>query len=127
MAEAKLELSLEASAEEPPIGDPTRQAELKEASRVLKAESGVSVMEMMTLRKAVGAGSEHLGQFLVVAGPAVAAAISAVSAAWLQGRFGRKARLKVGDIEAEARTLEEVEKLVKLAEESQARSAKDGQ
>jgi hypothetical protein len=43
-------------------------------------------------------------------------------AAWLHGRSGRKVRLKVGEIEAEAQTVEEVEKLLKQAEEIQQRN-----
>jgi hypothetical protein len=34
---------------------------------------------------------------------------------WLQARFGRKVRIKVGDIEVEARTAEEVDALLKQA------------
>jgi hypothetical protein len=39
---------------------------------------------------------------------------------WLTGRNGRKARVKVGDIEAEARTPEELERLLKRALEIRA-------
>ena len=41
---------------------------------------------------------------------------------WLHAHYGRKVRLKVGDIEAEAQTREEVEKLLVRAEEIQQRN-----
>jgi hypothetical protein len=37
--------------------------------------------------------------------------------AWLQAKYRRKVRLKIGEIEAEAQTVEEVEKLFRRAEE----------
>ena len=42
--------------------------------------------------------------------------------AWLHARYGRKVRLKIGDIEAEAQTLKEVEKLIARAQEIQQRN-----
>jgi hypothetical protein len=59
------------------------------------------------------AGDTHIGQFLITLGPPAIAAIAAVAGAWVQARFGRKVRLKFGDIEAEARTPEEIEELLK--------------
>jgi hypothetical protein len=44
---------------------------------------------------------------------------------WLKRRNGRKARLKIGNIEAEAQTVEEVERLIKQAEEFQKSKQKD--
>jgi hypothetical protein len=41
---------------------------------------------------------------------------------WLMNRRGRKVRLKVGDIEVEAHTPEEIEKLLVLAQETQQRN-----
>jgi hypothetical protein len=67
---------------------------------------------------AVGSGPGILtGQFLVTLGPPAIAAIAAVAGAWVQARYGRKVRLKVGDIEAEARTTEEIETLLRRAAE----------
>ena len=40
------------------------------------------------------------------------AAIAGVVGAWLHAKYGRKARLKIGDVEAEAQTVEEVERLL---------------
>jgi hypothetical protein len=48
-------------------------------------------------------------------GPAALSALAAAITVWVQGRSGRKIRLKVGDIEAEARTIEEIEQLLPRA------------
>lgn len=53
-------------------------------------------------------------------------AVTAVAVAWITARFGRKVRLKVGDLEAEARTTAEVERLMKIAAEAQANRPKAG-
>jgi hypothetical protein len=45
--------------------------------------------------------------------------VGAVVGAWLHARYGRKVRLKIGDVEAEAQTVEQVEELLSRAEEFQ--------
>jgi hypothetical protein len=37
----------------------------------------------------------------------------------LQARYGRKVRIKIGDVEAEGRNVEEIEALLKLAHDFQ--------
>jgi hypothetical protein len=59
------------------------------------------------------AGDTHLGQFLITLGPPVVAAVAAIAGGWVQARYGRRVRLKFDDIEAEARTPEEIETLLK--------------
>ena len=59
------------------------------------------------------AADTHLGQFLITLGPTVIVAVAAVARAWVQARHGRKVRLKFGDVEAEARSPEEIEGLLK--------------
>ncbi len=65
----------------------------------------------------VDATGYPLPEFLVTLGPPTIAALAAIAGAWVQARYGRKVRLKVGDVEAEARTAEEVEKLFVRAAE----------
>lgn len=50
---------------------------------------------------------------------AVAPALCTALGAWLHARYGRKVRLKIGEIEVEAQTREEVEKLLAKALEIQ--------
>ena len=49
-------------------------------------------------------------------------ALAGILGVWLHARYGRKVPLKIGDIEAEAQTAEEVEKLLDTAHEIQQRS-----
>jgi hypothetical protein len=62
------------------------------------------------------------GRFVIKMIEAHGATVVAAVAAWLHGRSGRKVRLKVGEVEAQAQTVEEVEKLLKQAQEIQQRN-----
>ena len=77
----------------------------------------MKVSYVVELEESAGSDTVWLGTFTVdlakTVGPALGALGVAV-AAWL-GRYGRKVRLKIGDFEAEARTVEEVEKLMEHA------------
>ncbi|MFT3687959.1 hypothetical protein [Paenirhodobacter sp.] len=55
-----------------------------------------------------------LNEFTIMAKELGPAAITAIGG-WFVGRLGRKARLRVGDIEVEAGSVKEVEKLLALA------------
>jgi hypothetical protein len=59
-----------------------------------------------------GGGLNGAFDFAATALPAV----SGLVIGWLTARAGRKVRLKVGDIEVEAQTVEQVKELLKLAE-----------
>jgi hypothetical protein len=48
--------------------------------------------------------------------------LGGIIGAWIQAKHGRKVRVKVGEIEAEASTTEEVEKLLVRAQEIQQRN-----
>jgi len=62
-----------------------------------------------------GASGCLVGEFVLpfaqVAGPAIGVAV----AAWFRGGAGRKLRLKVGNIEIEAATMQELEQLLDQA------------
>ena len=58
-----------------------------------------------------GAVPTHMPDLLSLAGQSVPVFGTAL-VAWLGGRYGRKARVKVGDIEIEANTAEDVEELM---------------
>ncbi len=64
-------------------------------------------------------GGGVIGSFFAAIGPALGTALGA----WLHARYGRKVRLKIGEIEAKAQTPEEVEKLIAQAHEIQQRNA----
>lgn len=62
-------------------------------------------------------------EFAKIVGPIVGSAIAAAVTTWLQGRAGRKIRLKVGDVEIEASNPEDFERL--LAEARALKGAQD--
>jgi hypothetical protein len=71
----------------------------------------------------VGASADLLsGEFLLKLIPMIGPIVGTATGAWLHARYGRKVRLKVGDIEAEAQTREEVETLLEKAQEIQQRN-----
>jgi len=54
-------------------------------------------------------------EFLVPLAQPIGPTLGVVIVAWIQSRPGRKARLRVGDIEVEARTEEDVDELLERA------------
>ena len=71
-------------------------------------------------RKSMGgisAGPLH--DLLSVLAPAVVGGAGAVVVGWLNSRSGRKVKMKVGDFEAEAGSVIELKKVIRLAQEYQ--------
>jgi hypothetical protein len=64
----------------------------------------------------------YLGDFIIKFSATVGPALGTLMGAWLHARYGRKIRLKIGDIEAEAQSEEQVEKLLRQAEQFQQRN-----
>jgi hypothetical protein len=108
-----VQLNLLPAADDPPPFSDEYQAELEDIDqRLRRYPLGVTGFAWHQ----AGPGT-LLGQFVVSIGPAFMTGIAAVAGAWLQARFGRKVRVKFGDIEAEARTPEELEELLKRVAE----------
>lgn len=61
-------------------------------------------------------------EFTKTAGPIIGPVVGAALAAWLQGRAGRKLRLKAGNIEVEAGSEEELRRLLDIANQLHAES-----
>ncbi|GAA0574608.1 hypothetical protein GCM10009416_11640 [Craurococcus roseus] len=112
----RIELTLLPAADDPAPDGADYQAALWAADRTLR-EHGVKASSSMFRQDDAETPAIHLGQMVVKLGPYVAPALAAVIGVWVQARFGRKARLKVGDVEAEARTPEEVAQLLELVPE----------
>ncbi len=64
----------------------------------------------------------YLGEFILKLVGAGGLGLGTVIGAWLQAKYGRKVRLKVGETEAEAQTVEEAGTLLKLAQQQQMKS-----
>jgi hypothetical protein len=60
--------------------------------------------------------SIYLEDFTVKVITPIMGVLAAAIGAWLHARYGRKVRLKIGEVEAEAQTVEEVEKPLDRAE-----------
>lgn len=93
--------------DDPLVNETKFQEELREFSKLLRA-AGVSFSQRAMAFDSVDATGYPLPEFLVTLDPPAIAALAAIAGAWVQARYGRKLRLKVGDVEAEARTEEEI-------------------
>jgi len=60
-----------------------------------------------------------LPEYMIVATPFIGAA-TAIFAAWVTARYGRKVRLKIGNVEAEGRSVAEIDTLLQRAVDFQA-------
>jgi hypothetical protein len=120
---AKLRLFLQAAPDEPSVGAPESQAGLREFSAALRA-AGINASERVYVRDAAGDVS-LLGEFGIPLAQAIGPTLGVVLVSWLQGRAGRKVRIKIGDIEAEAQTLDEVEQLLRQAKAFQEKPSTD--
>jgi hypothetical protein len=87
----------------------------RNAANAIKAAGGRLVPVIRGASRDAGLGP-FLMEYALPLAQVVGPVIGGAAAAWLQGRAGRKLRLKVGDIEVEARTVEEVDQLLLRAQ-----------
>ena len=84
---------------------------------------GTEIYSEIDLREGGGASAGwYLGEFFIKLAPGIGPVAGAAIGAWLHAKYGRKVRLKVGDIEAEAQTEEQVKRLLEHAEEFRQRN-----
>ncbi|WP_085787624.1 hypothetical protein [Ketogulonicigenium robustum] len=92
--------------------------------RTILKEQDIKYSERAFIRDSAGSGGiTFLGEFTMMAttlGPAVIGAIGG----WVAARQGRKVRVKMGDIEAEAGSVEQVKELLALVHKQSAGEAK---
>jgi hypothetical protein len=110
----EIDLELIASPDDPDYRSSTCQHELENVDEQLRAHA-LKVTPLQLLQKSADGVSGLSGTFLITVGPAVVAALGVVVGAWIQGRLGRKVKLKIGDVEAEARTPDELRDLLAYA------------
>lgn len=90
------------------------QAELRQFKQHLET-AGFAVSPTFAAFDSPGAGKALTGQFLISWAPTVVSilgTVGMVAMAWLSGRAGRQLRLKVGDVELEAHSKADIERLV---------------
>ena len=118
----ELRLSLIPAPEDPTVYNANYQKELREFKQSLQGQ-GLLVDFGRQLLGSWEGGFFLLGDFLVKflekLGPL---GLAGIAGAWIQAKNGRKVRLKVGDLEAEAQSVEEVERLLVRAQEIQQRN-----
>jgi hypothetical protein len=117
----KFSMELARANDDPPENDPVFQKELSTFGASLRA-AGVPYSQTAIAFDAVDGGGYPQPEFILaitlLATPAITA-LAKAAAAWVQARNGRKMRLKIGDIEAEGRSIKEIEELLKKATEFQ--------
>lgn len=121
-------IDLVRTADDPPENDPEFQKELSQFGASLR-DAGVPYSQTAIAFDSVDAHGYPLPEFIIaikVLGPPAIAALATAAGAWVQARYGRKVRLKIGDLEAEARTAEEVASLLQIAKQFQEENSPDG-
>lgn len=107
-------LCLERGPEDLPVRDRAFQDELNAFSATLRA-SGAKVSQLGFAMDAVDGGGYPLPEFVIDLLKVGVAPVAALCGVWLQAKFGRKVRLKIGDVEAEGRSTKEIEELLESA------------
>lgn len=109
-----IKIVLKRSPEDGPQFGREHQADI---SKVFSAfhDDGIKIQATAFAMDAVDAVGGATGEFLALAkilGPAAIAGLSG----WLAGRNGRKVKIKVGDVEAEANSVKELDEVLKRVE-----------
>ena len=114
--EREVEIRLKRAADDPEVRDEVFQQELRDFARGLRLAGLRYSQRAMAFDSAAMLGYP-LAEFVVKElGPPAIAALATLVGTWIGGRNGRKVRLKVGDVEVEARTIEEVRSLLEQAD-----------
>lgn len=118
----RITLILHGAPDDTAVADPEYQRALTAVSDALR-DAGILYSQRRMTFDAVGAEGYAVGQYVIsvaqIAGPIVGIAVGA----WIQGRAGRKVRLKVGEIELEAHSQADMDLLVDQALELRAKLA----
>jgi hypothetical protein len=96
-----LRLTLVRAPDDEAAFSPGYQAELRQFYQLARADGNPVSAVTFTMDRADG-GDGFVGEFLVAFMPVAGPTLGAAAGAWLQGRAGRRLRLKMGDTEVEA-------------------------
>lgn len=113
-------VQLDGAPDDPPQSNPEYQRELGDLLHSLRS-NGIGVSARYDALDAVNGASGFSGTFVIKL-PSIGPVFGAVIGAWLDSRYGRKAKLQIGDIQAEAQTAQELIKLVKNHQNKSRRS-----
>ncbi|WP_146122225.1 hypothetical protein [Burkholderia multivorans] len=110
----KVRFYLLSAPDDPPIFSADGQSILRTVVAALRENRIDADTPFMTL-DAVDAVGGYTGEIAVLI-QAVSPVLTGILGAWLQSKAGRKVRLKIGDIEVEAGTVQEAEQLLRHAQ-----------
>ena len=110
----ELQISMIPSPDDPPWRDPGYQSELRNLGQTLKAD-GLVIHEVGSHPVHPGESPQVSGEWRVELGTTLEPALRAPVGTWLRARQGRTAKLRIGEIEADIRTAEELARVLKIA------------
>lgn len=120
----ELTVTLLPAQEDLQVSDREYQKELREFE--LTAHSrGVEISSIVRVRQSAGSENLYLGEFVIKFLSALGPVVCAILAAWLHARKGRKVRLKVGEIEAEAQTVDDIKRLLELGAQEEPKKIRE--
>jgi hypothetical protein len=119
--EREVELSFIPAPDDAPVSSNGYQRELRQFEDAANSQ-GLAIASHVRIQKSAEGQSVLLGVFTLKLVAIVGPTLGTIVGAWLHARYSRKVRLKVGDIEAEAQTVPEVEALLARARELQQRN-----
>ena len=105
--------------DEPETLQPESQIELRSLMQAIR-KSKIEIDAPFLTCDSVEAVGGYTGEITMLA-TAFGPILTGIFGAWMQSKVGRKVRLKDGDIEIEARTVEEVGKLLDMVAEQRAK------
>jgi hypothetical protein len=110
----ELQISMIPSPEDPPWRSDDYQSELRELGLALRGD-GLEICEVGSHPVRSGEISPISGEWRIKLGAMLEPILKAPVGSWLQARRGRTARLRIGEIEADVRTAEELARVIKIA------------
>jgi hypothetical protein len=114
------------SSDDQPLLSAEYQEELQKVRSSLRGQGIEASAPFIVMDSPMGGGG-YIGEFIIPLAQAIGPTLGVILVAWLQGRSGRKVRVKIGDVEAEGRTFEEVEGLLQKAKKFQDEKSSDGE
>lgn len=107
-------LCLDRAPDDPSLRDEAFQNDLMNFAVDLR-ESGVKSSQLILTMDSVDGGGFPLPEFAIELLKMGTAPLAVLCGVWIQAKLGRKVRLKIGDIEAEGRSPEEIRELLDRA------------
>ncbi len=120
----KAEVHLLPGPDDPAVKDERFQADLSQFAKGLRDAKIEHTQRVMFFDSGNALGFP-LPEFDILLNPAIVGPLCGLLGAWLHARYGRRVRIKIGDVEAEGRDLSEIDALLKRAEKYQKRAAPD--